>query len=221
MVGMPAHRDIPIPTVISLMATVDMMKNKGIPFELQLQVNGSIIEWARSKVVDVFVNECDKNRLFWIDSDISWKPEDFMRLLALSTKYPVVGAVYPAKQEEIIFYIQTDGDVLESNEDGLLSIRGLGLGFTVVHRHVIEKLHAKAPELKMPYGKTMRHMFRCDSENGEFRGEDMAFFSDVKALGYPVLIDPTVVLGHVGPKVYTASFHDLLIKEQEKANGPS
>jgi hypothetical protein len=34
------------------------------------------------------------------------------------------------------------------------------------------------------------------------RGEDGAFFDDIRALGHKVWLDPTIELGHVGTKVY-------------------
>lgn len=212
MLVMPAHRDIPVQTVVSLIATADLMSTKGIPFEIQLQTGGSIIEWARSRCVHVYLQR-DKTRLFWVDSDIVWKAEDFLRILALSTKLECIGAVYPAKTDEMPFYLNMAGDRLESDEHGCLPIGGIGLGFCCMQRHVIEKLAAKAPVLKMQNGEEMRHLFRCDAVDGIFRGEDMAFCADIRALGYQVKFDPAVKLGHVGPKVYTANIRDSLIPE--------
>jgi hypothetical protein len=53
-------------------------------------------------------------------------------------------------------------------------------------------------------------VFRIDSVDGGRRGEDMAFFADIRAAGYKVMLDPTVDLGHVGRKVYTGSIRDAL-----------
>jgi hypothetical protein len=45
----------------------------------------------------------------------------------------------------------------------------------------------------------------------------MAFFSDIRDLGYQVNIDPNVTLGHVGPKEYRASILDYLNHVQRDA----
>jgi hypothetical protein len=211
MLAMPAHRDIPVETAISLVAIIDKMNAIGMPFEIQIQKGGSIIEWARSRCVHLFL-QSDKNRLFWMDSDIVCQAEDFVRIVALSTKLECIGAVYPAKTDDMPFYLNLDGDRLESDEHGCLPIGGIGLGFCCVQRDVIEKLAATAPLLKMQNGEEMRHLFRCDSKDGVFRGEDMAFCADIRALGYQVKFDPAVKLGHVGPKVYSADIRDSLVQ---------
>jgi hypothetical protein len=45
-------------------------------------------------------------------------------------------------------------------------------------------------------------IFRCDEEGDEERGEDYAFWSDVRELGYSIHADAQTNLGHVGTKVY-------------------
>jgi hypothetical protein len=42
--------------------------------------------------------------------------------------------------------------------------------------------------------------FHADDPGGG--GEDVAFFADVRALGFKVWLDATINLGHVGAKVY-------------------
>ena len=54
-------------------------------------------------------------------------------------------------------------------------------------------------------GDPIPSIFRCDDEGGEARGEDFAFFADVRALGYDVCLDPRALLGHVGTKNYKRS----------------
>jgi hypothetical protein len=210
MVCMPAHRDIPVPTVVSLLGTADLMKSRGIPFEIQLQYGSSLVEVARTKGVDHFLKG-DKNRLFWIDSDMSWSAAAFLRLLALSTKMDVVGAAYPYKQDPIQFPISPVNGTMEANEYGCIPMAGFGLGFTVMTRRVIQAVSDMSPKLKFPGDpEPIPHVFRCDTINGEFRGEDMAFFADIRSLGYEVCLDPTVTLGHVGQKTYEATFIDNL-----------
>ena len=53
-------------------------------------------------------------------------------------------------------------------------------------------------------------VFRCDIHDGETRGEDHAFFSDVRDLGYRVQLDPDVTLSHIGHKSYKASVWEAI-----------
>lgn len=214
--AMPAHRDIPTETVGSLLETQGALRDRNIPFEVLLTSGSSIIEAARSKTTHLFLKS-DKTRIFWIDSDIVWKPEAFIRLLALSTKVDAVIGAYPTKKDPIQFFVNSSGqETVEANDLGLLPNVGTGLGFACIHRHVIEKLALKAPKLRFnDADEKIAHIFRCDSEGGNFRGEDMAFWSDIRALGVTVYLDPTIELGHHGSKTFTASLSNHLIKVGE------
>jgi hypothetical protein len=45
-------------------------------------------------------------------------------------------------------------------------------------------------------------IFRTDDDGREERGEDYAFWSDVRDAGFRIWADATITLGHVGRKVY-------------------
>lgn len=215
MVGIPATRDFHPWTVKSLLATSQMCQRMGIPCQLGLVAGNAVVQWARDEVVDIFL-QSQANRLFWIDSDMVWKPEDFMRMLALSQRREVVCATYPAKIDQPTFYVNYDqSKPLESDDLGLLDVWGVGLGFTVMRREVVEKLVANAPRIYDEIsGRELAEVFRVGgvAANGRRsrRGEDMAFFRDILDLGYKVLLDPQVDLGHIGVKKYEGSVKDAL-----------
>lgn len=206
MIGIPTYQQMPWQVVKSLCETLVMLKDKGISFSLRIVAGCSIVEHARIKVAQEFL-QSDCNRLFMIDADVVWEPQDFLRLLALSTKMECVGGIYPAKMDVPTFMLRWGEEDLTLNEWGCVKIRGMGLGFTCVQRTVIEQLAAKAKPVKFSWGagETSPYMFRQDTDGDDARGEDMAFFDDVQALGYTVNLDPTVSLGHVGTKVYAGS----------------
>lgn len=221
--AMPMHRDLPAETARSLLETVVTLTRIGIPFTMEWQVGSSRVTAARSKAVHQFLKtEC--NRLFWLDSDMSWKPDDFLRLLALSSRLECVGGIYVPKRDPPQFQFNPgDPSHVESNEFGCLSIHGMGLGFTVVHRSLIETLAANAlkvifPDIEGPAARVFREDI---DEQGRDRGEDMAFFADVRDLGFKVWLDPSIVLGHIGTKEYSADFTSILNKEITHAQGGS
>lgn len=216
MIGCPAGRDLHALTVRSLLGTFSLCHKLGIPCQLGAVAGSSVIPWARDEVVDLFMKS-DANRLFWIDSDMAWEPEDFMRLLAMSQQRAVICATYPAKTDPPTFYVLHDKSrPLEADDLGLVEIMGAGLGFAVMQREVIERLVANAPQvLDEANNRRLAEVFRVESmehpERGRVRrGEDMAFFADIRALGYSVLLDPDVNPCHIGPKVYTGSIRDAL-----------
>lgn len=207
LLAMPVNRDLHPAVVMSLLETQDLLKDQNIPMNVYMEVGGSLVHHSRTSLVHRFM-QSDYSRLFWVDSDITWKAKDFLKLLALSTQMDVVCGAYPTKSLPPKFLLRTDNpdEPVESNEHGCLPIRGVGLGFSVVTRKVIEELYNRAPKRIYPFStEPVPRVFRCDEEGLEVRGEDMAFFADIRGLGYSVNLDPTISLGHIGPHIYSAS----------------
>lgn len=212
MIAIPVNRDLPWQTAQSLVETTIQLQSRGIDFDVQFVVGSSIVEVARTKAANVFL-QSSKSRMFMIDSDQAWQAKDFIRLLALSTKMDIVLGAYPAKRDPPTFLLSPeDGDVA-SNEWGCLPVKGIGLGFTVVAREVMQRLADRAPKVVLPDSpEPVPHIFRCDIVEGVFRGEDMAFFADAKQLGYQAWLDPMINVGHIGAKEYSGSIMDALIQ---------
>lgn len=214
MVGMPAGRDLPGLTVKSLMGTQSLCRDVHVPFQFGMVIGSAVVQWARDEVIDLFL-QSKATRLFWIDSDMVWEPEQFMRLLALSQYRDVICAAYPAKKEQPTFYVNWEPDAgLIQGEYGLLAINGIGLGFTVMSRRVVEELAAKAPRVIDDVShRDMASVFRIgQTQDGRRQGEDMALFADIRALGHTVWLDPTVDLGHIGTKEYRGAIKDALLQ---------
>jgi len=205
--AMPSHRDLPGQTVISLLQTKTLLAEHGIPIHIELALGGSLVHHARSRLTWKFLKS-KHNRLFWVDSDITWNPKDFTRLLALSTVMDIVAGAYPAKSEPVQFLGRAFGTI-EANEHGCLPVGGIGIGFCCMTRQVLEDVSKTAPKKRFhqePEGP-IPHTFcipRDDVDDGlGAEGEDMAFFARAKALGHQLWVDPSVELGHIGPKVYS------------------
>ncbi len=211
MVGIPAGRDFPSLTVKSLMATQALCQKVQVPFQMGLVIGSAVVQWARDEVIDLFLKS-NATRLFWIDSDMVWEPEQFMRLLALSQHRDVLCAAYPAKQDRPTFYVNWDErGGLTPDDYGLIEIKGIGLGFTVMNRSVVEELAHNAPKIVDAVSeREIASVFRVDDVDGKRRGEDMAFFADIRDLGHKVFLDPSIDLGHVGSRTYRGSIRDAL-----------
>lgn len=200
MIGMPiGSGTLPWATALSLMKTVDACRATEVPCQIEVVAGSSVVTWARSGIADAFLKS-DFTHLFWIDSDIVWEPRDFFRLLGFGAAYSVVSAVYPFKRQPITFLINHVGnpDQYHVNGHGLIKMNGTGLGFTLVQREVMEKVAATKTKRRDPItGQEYADIFRIDHE-----GEDLAFFSDVRALGYDLWFDPSIQLGHYGAAIY-------------------
>lgn len=203
-IGFPTGLTLPWPTALSLARTTHACARRGIEVDIDFVCGSSIITVARSLVAHRFL-QSNKKKLFWIDSDIEWEPDDFLRLLGLSGEMDVVCTSYPLKREENSgFVVYTEGaEKTELNKFGCIKISGTGLGFCVMDRKVVERVAETKPKiLNQGSGDTMADIFRIDTIDGKLRGEDMAFFEDIQKLGYDIWLDPTIQLGHIGSKTY-------------------
>lgn len=206
-VGFPSGPSVSIHTLLSLMRTSDACARSGIAFNLHSVSGSSLVTFARNRVADAFLKSSSEF-LFWIDSDISWEAQDFLRVLMLAKEFDLVCAAYPLKNDSADFVIKhPDLTTFEINPHGLVKVQGAGLGFCCVKRALVEQVAASKPlTYDAVTGLDVADIFRLDSIEVDgrrcSRGEDMAFFADLQDLGYPVWLDPTIKLGHVGEKIY-------------------
>lgn len=214
-IGIPVYGRIPTQTAFALATTLNQCGLRALDVELGMMGRG-IVHWARDMVLDGFLNS-DKQKLFWIDSDVVWDAEAFFQMIALSTMYEVVSAAYPMKRDGILAYqVSGTGEQQAMNEHGLFEIHGTGLGFTIVDRSVCEQLAEKAPVvIDQNVGGPVKSVFRTDVVDGVRRGEDMAFFADIRELGHKVMLAPSIKLGHVGDKCWQGRALDAM----EQAGG--
>lgn len=214
MIAMPTHRDLPPETVRSLLDTQAACFRAGIDFYGEFGKGSSLVHHSRSKIAWHFL-QSDCSHIFWIDSDQEWSADSFMRILALATVKDIVAAAYPFRRDDPGgFFIEFEGETVEADDRGCLPAKKLGLGFCCAQRHVIEELAERAPKARfmdINGGEPIPHIFRLGIADGDMaEGEDVAFFTDVRALGYTINVDPTIVLGHIGPKVFRGRLMDHL-----------
>jgi hypothetical protein len=210
-IGFPCVPNIPWQTARSLVRTVQSCEHNGVPCRVEFVGNCPYVTSARSLVLDAFLKG-DASLLFWIDNDVVWEPQDFFKLLRLSEKMDIISGIYPLKTEQKQFVVlHPDLRNFEINQYGMIKVLGLGLGFTVMTRAVLERFATTKPLVSDVGrgGAPMHDAFRLDTIPGEhehptMRGEDMAFYADLRELGYDIWMDPTLQLGHVGNYVHRA-----------------
>jgi len=215
MIGMPiGPGSIPWPTAVSLLATVRAADKAGISIRIGAPVGCSVVQWARSTIVEGFLkSDCD--RLFWIDADIVWTPDDFFRILGFAGVFDSVGASYPFKKDPPQYLINLAGEpgqVEVNNVTGCVRIDSMAIGFTCMSRKVVEAVAATKPRVKDEQnGLEYADVFRVDrTARSTPRGEDVAFFNDATELGFTAWLDPSVNVGHFGNKIYKGDVIDAL-----------
>src|SRR5437868_2297272 len=106
LIAMPTHRDINPATVRALLMTQAEMQRRGLPLDLKMEDGCSLIHHARTRTTDFFLTQTECTHLFWIDSDVVWKADDFVKMVALGTQMECVVAAYPRKADQVEFYIR-------------------------------------------------------------------------------------------------------------------
>lgn len=209
-IGVPTNRPIDPRVVAALWDTQTVLMRRGIPAMLCLDAGCSRVERARNNVAWAFLAS-DCNRLLWLDDDQKFTPEDVVRLLCLSTELDVVGAVYPQKQEPIELRLATKQKFMPCEKWGLIRVDGMGLGFTMVTRRIMQTHADNAPLAKFDgIESRMPMIFRPRlSDKMEDVGEDIGFFQDCRTFGYAVWVDPAMKIGHIGTKVYEGTLAEM------------
>lgn len=223
-IGFPSTRDIPPQTVLSLIYTFRHFDKNNCPIALAAEFFNPIVDSARNQVVHTFLNKTDADVLFFIDSDMTWAVDDFVKVAALATKYDIVGVAYSTKNDaEPKMFVNADrdeNDKFKFNELGLLEVYGAGFGFMAIRRSVFETLMPITEQYKDGRYENVYRFFKVDTQNGYLVGEDIYFLKRwVRELGNKAYLVPDISLGHIGQKVYRGSLSDTDAFKQETYNG--
>ncbi len=156
----------------SILRLVFFCDKHQIPLQFGTIANESLVTRARNTLTAFFL-QSDCTHLFFIDSDIEFHVEDYIRLVA-ANKDVIVGA-YPKKginwstvkehvmrnpaatddtlsaagsEYAINFKFKAPGDHSIDIVDGLIELKDAGTGFMLIKREVIEKMAKQYPETK-------------------------------------------------------------------------
>ena len=209
-------------SVLRLMTAV----GNTIPLSILLLGNDSLIPRARAMLVANFLEKSEATHLMFIDSDISFEPDQFERLFRQDKDF--VAAMYPIKKidwvnQPIIHNkgeaadtaglnyvgVLCSGDELKVENQFATAIYA-GTGFQLIKRHVFEKLAAAHPELAFSNihatissttsGNNQFALFdpMIDPDTGEYLSEDFAFCRRWRALGGEIWLDLRSQISHIG-----------------------
>ena len=192
--------------VRSLLKTTYFLTAKGLTWNFMTEYS-SLVADAREKTVGG-TGYSDRNnrkpghgqftydKLFWIDSDIEWEPEDFFRLL--ESPKQVISGCYMMESEEVTVYMEPLGNPLHKND--ILSkrtpfkVRGVGFGFLAVGSGVFEQME------RPWFGAIDVEVVNPDTGQVEYKtpllGEDLSWCEKVYRLGIDIWCDPLVRVTH-------------------------
>lgn len=151
------------------------------------------------------------DELMWIDSDISFDPDDIDKLRG-STHSMIAGAY--AKKGVRALALQPEPETRElafGERGGPTAVRYVGAGFLLTRREVYDAIQRtfSLPVCNTRFGAPMVPYFLpmviADPARAGaywYLGEDYAFCERARQAGHPTIVDTSIRLGHVGPYTY-------------------
>lgn len=193
----------------SLVRTMTAIQQRGWRSpRIDFEIGNSLIADARNKLVARFLAS-DSSDLVFIDSDLSWSPDDLLRLVAFDT--PLVAGVYQRKSRTKVDFAVKFGPAISMDAQGLVAVERVGTGFMRLRRDCLDRMVAAHPALRLD-APHLFALFDTSIADGVFIGEDFTFCDRWRALGGQVLVDPGMNFGHHGAAVYDEALLKYLQK---------
>lgn len=219
LIALPSHDGkVVVEYLAGIIELLSEIPKYGATVEVIYLKGNSLVQVARNSLVEGFL-ERGHDKLVFIDSDIGFRGKDLIRLLAFSTKYPLVGGMYQTKNKEGLFKATLSSDEKGKavfNEYGLIKMTAMPLGFSVIDKSVFDTLLPLQQKF-WHNKKEIPEFFKVYVENGQVWGEDIEFCEQWLHVGGEVWCDPTIHLQHIGDYAYEGSFINAL-KEQGVLN---
>jgi glycosyltransferase involved in cell wall biosynthesis len=225
------------PYVSSLAATIKLLTMLGIEHEYWELAGDSYVARARNTICTKFLEDAEATDLFFIDSDMNWNADAFVRMLMLPEG--VVGGSYPAKNmwetwTSIPVFNQENGKLIPMGrplQDGsaLLKADTVATGFMRIKRQVLEGFrdHYVECRYKEPGAdqsapdREYIEFFATVRENGLWYGEDRMFCKKLKEMGTEMFIYPNVQIGHFVVKGWSGNYDKFLRGHRANSIGAS
>jgi glycosyltransferase involved in cell wall biosynthesis len=205
IIGTPSHDGtLEANYVNSLIQTVLLSASKDIQVYPLFICYDSLVQRARNDLINYAIAE-NVDDLVFIDSDESWSPEDFLKLL--SHNVDVVGGTARKKNDEEQYVLKVDPTIgLQRKENGLIEVLGVGTGFTRLSRYALNILWNCSEGYVEDNGKAGKMVFNIEIVDGVLVSEDIVMCSKLSKNGVKIWFDPTITCDHIGVKNYKGDF---------------
>lgn len=145
------------------------------------------IDLARAELTRIAIDELGSEGLFFLDSDIIFKPIDAINLMREAhARQDVVAAVYCMRKtaQALIGAIDVpNGTEVPFFEIGeVMPALYSGLGFAAIPRAVIDSLRETFPALEAGFPGKVHPLYALDTNGNYYSGEDVSFCARVQGL---------------------------------------
>lgn len=212
------------PFLVSLQDTMRVLDRAGIPAEFWAVQSAAYVDDMRNSFVAKFL-KTDATHLIFLDYDMQWTPEGFMRLL--TADMPIVAGTYRVKNawgRWTAVLKEDDGQpcgIARKDGDGfLIEAEQIAMGFTCIRREVFERMRDADLDTWYVQGDgddalKCHDWFTRIREGTMHYGEDYAFSLRWKRLGGQMWVDPNITLHHWGLHGWRGNLHEQWLTQKE------
>lgn len=204
-IGIPAYDGkITVATARSLYSELALAPMYGHSLKITYLPGCSVIAVARNELTQQFLDDPSKpEKMVFIDSDVGWAPGSLMRL-ACHNRHMVAGIYrYKVAEEGYPMGFFTRKGEWEIDDNGLITVAGVPMGFTCLSRNGLEWYRDQTPERAYQYlGRTVHAFFDSPFIVGAgdvpsaVIGEDISFSFRWREKGGKCWVDPNMDLIH-------------------------
>jgi len=188
-------RNVEMPYLKSLLSTIEVLNEKKITYKFINQYSSQVAAAREGTIMnDQFLDitgnkpllgKATYYKVIWIDSDIAWTPEDFLKLY--ESDKDIVSGVYVSDHGVLMY---TPSDIAHLEQEDLVEITHAGFGFIAVKSGVFEAM--PRPWFQTRFSKTTIE----DKEYLVPFGEDYSWCVSARSCGYKIFLDPNVRVTH-------------------------
>jgi hypothetical protein len=135
------------------------------------------------------LGEITYDKIIWIDSDMEWTPEQFLKLY--ESKEDIISGLYLSFERKPMFSHSNQENTIDLiKSEKIFEITHCGFGFVSIKQGVMESI-------PRPWFSTEYAAYTKDEKNYRIPyGEDYSFCVKARKQGYKIFLDPTVRLTH-------------------------
>jgi hypothetical protein len=171
--------------VLSLVKTIQVLEQNNVSYAY-VNSDSARISQARHLCLEI-ANQIEYKKIFWIDSDMSWEPKDFLKIL--NSQQEITSGVYLNKGGRVVA-TKTDNktEILKEeviDKQYLIEAGLIGFGFVCITKEVMDILDA-------PFIEYVVEVER----GGIYHGGDESWCLRIQLEGKKIFLDTEVKVNH-------------------------
>ena len=199
------------PYIYSLLKTIDEARKQDIAIHWCLLTGNCHVDDSRNYLVREFL-ETDCDDFFFIDADVGWQPEDFIKLV--KSRHDVCAGIYPKKNDVTDYpVVFPEGDI-QADENGWVLADKVPTGFLCFSRPAIQGLY-DADDRKYNSQNEVGRLAQAIIFERTYVGNkrisgDYSACDKWRTLGGEIYIDPEMRFVHEGVKEWSGKLGHYL-----------